>query len=117
MENQIDQQKQDNKTGNILCFISLGLMFVVPGIAGGIANAISSGDISSINNEISTVFSILSGSSIIAAWILAIVARVRYKNTMSKVLIILYAGLMVVMIIFVVIIVAACASCASGHSF
>lgn len=117
MENQQFQQtpaQPKPKGGLVLCIISLICMFGVPSIGGFLTNFASSGDISSITDSLNRTYSILTGGSCIAAWVLAIIARVKYKNTFSKVLIIIYSIVTVLFILAIVLIVMACASCASS---
>lgn len=117
MENQQFQQppqQNNSKGGLILCIISLICMFGVPSIGGLITNISSSGDISSFTDNLNTAYSLCTGGSCIAAWVLAIIARVKYKNTFSKVLIIVYSIVTVLFILAIVLIVMACASCVSS---
>ena len=119
MENQQFQQppvqqtppQNSSKGGLVLCIISLICMFGIPCISGIITDLSSSGDISSFNEGLNTAFGLCTGGSTIAAWVLAIIARVKYKNTFSKVLIIVYSILTVLAILAVVIVIMACAAC------
>ena len=106
-------KKENNKKGNILCFISLGLMllpYITSGILGGIIESVGSiTDNYESTSLISTVLSTLLGGSYIGSWVCMIIARVKYKNTFSKVLMWIYIGMLAASIIAIIIIVAMCA--------
>lgn len=104
--------KEKNKKGNILCFISLGLQiipYILTGILGGITdsfNNLTSNDTSmTVLTEIMSAFV---GGSYIASWVFMIIARVKYKNTFSKVLMWVYIGIMALSIVAVVVVIAMC---------
>ena len=106
-------KKENNKKGNILCFISLGLMilpYITSGILGGFIESVGSiTDNYESTSLISTVLSTLLGGSYIGSWVCMIIARVKYKNTFSKVLMWIYIGILAASIIAIIIIVAMCA--------
>ena len=102
---------EDIRKGNILCFISMGCMFGVPILSGIIAAMLSSGDIDNSNSAVMSVIYLLSGGSDIAAWVLVIIARARYKNKFSKVLLIIYIVMLALAVIAFIILILACASC------
>ena len=108
-----DQEKKDEKTANILCLVSLACMFLVPFGTGIITGSFSeiadkTGDVSGI----STLFGSLSSLSSLAAWVLMIIVRIKYrKNVFGKVLMWIYISMLALLIIAIIIFVIACASC------
>ncbi len=80
---------------NVLCIISLLFMFVFPPIVSLIAGSFMSGDISSVSAGIGNIAFIINIFLCMIAWILAIVARVRYKGKFSMVLLIIYGVMLV----------------------
>ena len=86
------------------------LYFGVPLFTGIITGIFSTGDISNTYEVLYSILSLLSGASWIAAWVLVIVARVKYKNTFSLVLLIIYLVLLALLIIGTIILIVACAS-------
>lgn len=106
-------KKENNKKGNILCFISLGLMllpYITTGILGGIIESVGSiADNYESTSIVSTILSTIVGGSYIGSWVCMIIARVKYKNTFSKVLMWIYIGLLIASVIAVVILIAMCA--------
>ena len=107
------KKKENIKKGNILCFISLGLMllsYITSGILGGIVDSMGSiTDSYESTSVLSTVLSTLLGGSYIGSWVCMIIARVKYKNTFSKVLMWIYIGILALSVIAVVILIAMCA--------
>ena len=106
--------REKTKKGNILCFISLALYaapYLVGGILSGITNSFENMQ-QSLTGTSYSLTSLVSSSVLtaayIAAWVLPIVARVKYKNTFSKVLLWIYIGILVVSIIAIVLVVAFC---------
>ena len=102
----------NRKKGNILCFISLGLQlipYVTSGIIGALTDSfndlMNNSDISSIT---SGLVSMLMGGSYIASWVFMIIARVKYKNTFSKVLMWIYIGMLAASVIAVIVLIAMC---------
>ena len=61
--------------------------------------------------------SLLTGAGFIAAWVLVIVARVKCKDTFSKVLLIVYLVLLGLEIIAVILFIVACAYLVSSCNF
>ena len=108
-----EEAAKNSKKGNILCFISLAL-YIAPYVFGGVLSnitnqisSIASNDYKSI--EIVTgILTSLTGGSYIAAWVLAIIARVKHKNTFSKVLLWIYIGMLIVTIVSIIVVIAAC---------
>lgn len=107
------RKKENNKKGNILCFISLGLMllpYISTGILGGIVESVGSiADSYESTSIVSTILSTIVGGSYIGSWVCMIIARVKYKNTFSKVLMWIYIGLLIASVIAFVILIAMCA--------
>ena len=107
------EEAKKRKMGNILCFISLGLYLLpelISGVTYGIMDKLTSLATSSqtMTEIITGILSILLGGSSIASWVLVIIARIKYKNTFSKVLLWIYAGLTVLSIIAIILIVILC---------
>ena len=107
MENMENLQKSLNSKQNIsdgkkLCLLSLFFMFIAPIIIFLIAGRFMNGDISGATAGAYSVMIPLDFISYIAAWVLAIISRARYKNKFSLVLIIIYALLLVLSIIGVI---------------
>ena len=112
------QMAQEEKhKASILCIISLLCHFVVPFvllfIMGIISNIFGSGDINSTEEPLesfsTSVLSLLYGASYIASWVLMIIARVKYKNSVfAKVLMWLYIGLLILAVVGVIILIATC---------
>ena len=112
----VPPQPKDS-TPTVLCVISLCLYFLAPVICGVISGIFESGDIESINEAVSVAFTLIYGLSYIGAWVLAIVARVKYKTTFSKVLLILYGVLTGLVIIGFVLLFMACAAICGDCNF
>ena len=106
-------KKENNKKGNILCFISIGLQ-LVPYISSGILGALTE-SVSTISDNygstsiISSILSLLLGGSYIASWVFMIIARVKYKNKFSKILMWVYIGMLALSVIALIILIAMCA--------
>ena len=92
----------DNK-GIKLCVISLLCMFLAPIVIFLIAGRFMSGDISGATASAYGVMIPLDIAFYIAAWILAIISRVKYKNRFSMVLIIIYGSLLALSIIGIIV--------------
>lgn len=108
-----EEEKQKRKKGNILCFISLALM-IVPGILSGTISSFAETfeDAGGMSSTTGTIIEFLlggAGASYIASWVLMIIARVKYKNTFSKVLMWIYIGLLAATVIGIILLVAMCA--------
>ena len=86
---------QNDKGGTKLCVISLLCMFLAPIVIFIIAGMFMSGDISGATADAYGVMIPLDFVAYIAAWVLAIISNVKYKNTFSLVLIIIYSVLLV----------------------
>ncbi|MBR1797080.1 MAG: hypothetical protein IJ757_03580 [Clostridiales bacterium] len=92
----MDQKSTPNKAANILCIVSLVLMLFAPVTSLLIGLSLTTGD---TNSTVYGMISFFSCVFAIAAWILVIIARVKYKTTFSKVLLIIYIVLTVLGII------------------
>ena len=108
------EAKEKIKKGNILCFISLAC-YVAPSIIGGILNSVTDSFENlqqSLTGSSYSLSSLISSSvmtaAYIAAWVLVIIARTKYKNTFSKVLLWIYIGTLVLGIIALVVVIAFC---------
>ena len=110
---------EDKQKANKLCIISLCCMFL-PGLVTGILsfilysvlNVSLKNDYNAVNNAYEAIFGLIylvMGAAEIAAWVLMIYVRVKYpKNTLGKVLMILYIALVVISIILVVVLFITC---------
>ena len=92
----------DNK-GIKLCVISLLCMFLAPIAIFLIAGNFMSGDISGATADAYGVMIPLDFAFYIAAWVLAILSRVKYKNRFSLVLIIIYGSLLALSVIGIIV--------------
>ena len=100
----MDNNLQKNSSGRIILWIiSLVCMFVMPIIFFMISGG--NGDISSSTARAYELVIFLDFLSYIAAWVLAIISRIKYKNIFSMVLIIIYGSLLVFSIIWFVILI------------
>ena len=111
-------EDQDKKNANRLCIISL-VCYCLPMFLNAIyyATITSRIDYTNIDNydysagSGSMIISVLNFMLFIAAWVLMIVARVKYKNsTFAKVLMWVYIGLFILGIILVVVVIVTCAA-------
>ena len=84
----------NSNKGTLLCVLSLLCMFLAPIIIFIIGAAFMSGDISGATADAYAGIFFWDGVSYIAAWVLAIVSRARYKNKFSLVLLIVYGALL-----------------------
>ena len=108
------EAREKTKKGNILCFISLAC-YLAPYLVGSILSAVT-GFFENVSSSLTgtsySVSSLVTSSvltaSYIASWVLVIIARVKYKNTFSKVLLWIYIGILVLSIIAIVLVVAFC---------
>lgn len=91
--------KQNINGGTKLCIISLFCMFVAPILIFFIAGMFMNGDISGATAYAYSIITHLWIVSYIAAWVLVIVSRVKYKDQFSLVLIIIYGSLLLLSII------------------
>ncbi|MBR1650026.1 MAG: hypothetical protein IJ691_02585 [Lachnospiraceae bacterium] len=94
----------------LLCFLSLGLYVFGPTASGIPMYIVESINLQSdVSSPIFSVLSSFGGVTYIAAWVLMIIARVKYKKSVfAKVLMWVYIGLLVAAIIAVIILVATC---------
>lgn len=108
---------QDDKNANTLCIVSIICYVAVP-IIGGIISSLTNGSIYNYTDYDSItkgmdIFTCIIGSisalSGLAAWVLMIIARVKYpKNVFAKVLMWVYIGMLALEILAILIIVIAC---------
>lgn len=104
---------EDNHLANVLCSISLGLYFIMPSIFTFISALLSSINV----GIISSICLLLSGVSVVAAYVLMIIARVKCPHsTYAKVVMWLYIILLCISIILWIIIFAACGTCIAASS-
>ena len=99
-----------SNTGTILCIISLICKLAAPVAAGIAVFILDYIDGSTVIDVINSIVYLLVGAADIAAWVLVIVARVKYKNTFSLVLLIIYLVLLALFVIGTIILVVACIS-------
>ena len=90
---------QNDKGGTKLCIISLLCMFLAPIVIFIIAGMFMSGDISGATADAYGVMIPLDFIAYIVAWVLAVISRIKYKNTFSLVLIIIYSVLLVISVV------------------
>ena len=89
--------------GTKLCVISLLCMFLAPIVIFLIAGTFMNGDISGATASAYGVMTLLDIASYIAAWILAIISMVKYKNRFSLVLIIIYGSILALSLIGIIV--------------
>ena len=89
--------------GTKLCVISLLCMFLAPIVIFLIAGTFMSGDISGATASAYGVMTLLDIASYTAAWILAIISMVKYKNRFSLVLIIIYGSILALSLIGIIV--------------
>ncbi len=77
-------------------------MFLAPIVIFLIGGSFMSGDISGATADVYGVMIPLDFASYIAAWVLAIISRVKYKNRFSLVLIIIYGSLLALSVIGII---------------
>ena len=85
--------------GTGLCVISLICMFLAPIVFFVICGFFMNGDISGATASAYGVMIPLDIAACITAWVLAIIARVMYKNRFSLVLLIIYGSLLALSVI------------------
>ncbi len=105
---------EQKKLSMILCTISMILMFAVPAVEGIITKFGEASHNSGVMQVMYIIGWLLTATAHIAAWVLVIVARVKCKDTFSKVLLIVYLVLLGLTIISLVFIVVCCIAC-SNH--
>ena len=93
--------------GTKLCVISLLCMFLAPIVIFLIAGRFMSGDISGATAAAYGVMIPLDIASYVAAWVLAIISRVKYKNRFSMVLIIIYGSLFALSVVGIIVLLCA----------
>ena len=94
------------KRSNMLCVISLICMFGGPVISYLVTSPFANGDISASTHSALQAGYRINIVAYIAAWVIAIVTRRKYKDKFSKVLIIIYSILLVVVILAIVLFIA-----------
>lgn len=106
-----EEQAKRRKQANILCFISLACQ-VAPEILTGVFSGLveSLGDISNVTEPITYGYSLITGGTYIASWVLMIIARVKYKESkFAKILMWVYIGLLAAGVITLILVIAMCA--------
>ena len=93
--------------GTMLCVISLLCMFLAPIAVFVIVGNFMSGDISGATADAYGVMIPLDIASYVAAWVLAIISRVKYKNRFSLVLIIIYGSLLALSVVGIIVLLCA----------
>ena len=102
----VQPQPEENHLADVLCTISLLLYFAVPGVLSTLASAFSEVTI------VSMAFGILDLLSVLAAYILMIIARVKCPTSnYAKVVMWIYIVLLFVGILLAIIFIAACGAC------
>ncbi len=109
-----EERSARKKQANILCFISLGLHFLpelLSGVLGAILDSIrDASEIANSSEAFTSVLSLILGGTYIASWVLMIIARVKYKESVfAKVLMWIYIGILALSILAVILIIAMCA--------
>ena len=95
-----------SKRSNVFCVLSLICMFGVPVIVFLVTSKFANGDISASTFMAVSARFYLNIISYIAAWIIAIRTRKKYKDNFSKTLIIIYASLLGLAVIAVIVLFA-----------
>lgn len=107
------EQSERRKKATILCIISLVCQFapeLITGVFSGILESVDELASNSALEPLTYVFSLLTGGTYIASWVLMIIARVKYKESkFAKVLMWVYIGILAASVIAIVLIVAMCA--------
>ncbi len=101
--------EEDRRKANILCIISLCLFFGIPLLSGlPLAGQLDSGS-SSVGFLASALSTIMSLGQL-AAWVLMIVVRVKYRqSTFGKIIMWIYLSILAVCLIFIIIMMVTCA--------
>ena len=107
------EQSERRKKANILCIISLVCQFapeLITGVFSGVLQSIDELASNSSLEPITYVFSLLTGGTYIASWVLMIIARVKYKESkFAKVLMWVYIGILAASVIAIILVIAMCA--------
>jgi len=107
------EQSERRKKATILCIISLVCQFapeIISGVFSGVLNSLDELTSNSSLEPITYAFSLLTGGTYIASWVLMIIARVKYKESkFAKVLMWVYIGILAASVIALVLIIAMCA--------
>ena len=106
-EAQVPEPKSYEK---LLCFLSLGLYVFGPTASGIPMYIVESMNLQTdVSSPIFSVLSSFGSVTYIAAWVLMIIARVKYKKSVfAKVLMWVYIGMLVAAVILVIVLVATC---------
>lgn len=105
-----DFPPEDHKKANILCVISLGLMFVSSFVFSLFMIGINSSEISDgIRETLSAIFGFLTTASEVAAIAIMIYVRVKYKRSVfGKVLMWLYIIIGIMILIGAILLISVC---------
>ena len=108
-----DKEKKDKKLELLLCFLSLGLYVGGPlliGIPEALLSSLSSSAFeSSAGNFLSQLSSFVGSASYIAAWVLMIIARVKFKKSVfAKVLMWVYIAVIILATVAAIIFIISC---------
>ena len=95
-------KRNDSKTERLLCIASLIFMFVFPTVMDISCRIFMTDNITGTNKVIVGILGTIHSVLYITAWVLAVVARVKYKGTFSLVLLIIYGIFLVVGIIGII---------------
>ena len=95
-QNNVQPQKN---AGTTLCIVSILCRVLSPFVCLILGRFLGSGDISSRNGSVMASIFLIYVAAYIASWILAIIARVKYKSKFGLVLLIIYGALIVLGII------------------
>ena len=104
---------EDDHLANMLCIISLVCMFVVPIGSYGVLYFLDGAKFSTkVLDALTSISTCLMGASYIAAWVLMILVRVKYKkNKFGFILMIIYLILLALTVIAIIFLIASCISC------
>ena len=107
------EQSERRKKATILCIISLVCQFapeIISGVFSGVLNSLDELTSNSSLEPITYAFSLLTGGTYIASWVLMIIARVKYKESkFAKVLMWVYIGILAASVIAIILVIAMCA--------
>ena len=111
---------EDRRMANILCIVSLICMFVIPAVFTLIMGVVRDAEIvkNDALDKVTDLFIFIIGAAHIAAWVLMILVRVKYKHsTFGKVLMIVYLILLALAVIGVIVLIVSCISCLRDCNF